>query len=145
MDIGTFTSLFGSIKTATDIARLIKDAGITLEKAETKMKFAELIEALAEAKIQAADIQETIIAKDATIRKLEEDLAIREQVRYVAPFYWRAQGDNKDGPFCQPCYDKDHKLIRLQTSDNKVWICHVCSSVFSRPGVSFPRQADEWI
>ncbi|TXI83481.1 MAG: hypothetical protein E6Q40_10930 [Cupriavidus sp.] len=55
--ITTITALLGGVKTATDIARGIKDSGVTLEAAEMKFKLAELISALAGVKMEAATVQ----------------------------------------------------------------------------------------
>ena len=68
MDIAALSSLLGSLKTATDIARFIKDSDLSLEKAETKLKLAELISALADAKIEAAKIQQLLLERAANIR-----------------------------------------------------------------------------
>lgn len=43
-DIITFAAFLGSIKTATEIAKAIKLSDSSLEKAELKLKIAELIE-----------------------------------------------------------------------------------------------------
>ncbi len=42
-DIAAISAFVGSIKTAAEIAKAIKEAGLSLEKAETKLKMAELI------------------------------------------------------------------------------------------------------
>jgi hypothetical protein len=55
-DLNTISSILSSINVATDLARLIKDSDVSLEKAETKLKLAELISALADAKIETANV-----------------------------------------------------------------------------------------
>ena len=45
------SSVLSSIKAATDIAKLVRESGLTLEKAEVKLKLAELVEKLADAKL----------------------------------------------------------------------------------------------
>ena len=42
-DIATISAITSSVKTAIDIAKAIKDADVSLEKAELKMRVAELI------------------------------------------------------------------------------------------------------
>jgi hypothetical protein len=64
------STLLGSIKTATEIAKLIKDSDVSLEKAETKLKLAELISALADAKIEVMEVQQALLDKDAEVRGL---------------------------------------------------------------------------
>lgn len=69
-DIATISAFLGSIKTATDLAKAIRSADSSLEKAELKLKIAELMESLSDVKIQAVDIKELIQEKDAEIEKL---------------------------------------------------------------------------
>jgi hypothetical protein len=52
VDIAILGSALGSIKTATDIAKLIKNSGTSLEKAEVKLQVAELISSLADIKME---------------------------------------------------------------------------------------------
>lgn len=131
MDMASISAALVSIKTATDIAKLIKDSDVSLEKAESKLKLAELISALADAKIQIADVQQFLIEKDAEIRATKEQLAIKENLHWESPYYWILAGDKKDGPYCQRCYDKDHTLIRLQHYETGVWNCMVCKTAYT--------------
>lgn len=131
MDIQSVSLALASIKTATDIARLFKDSSTTFEKAEAKLKLAELISALADAKIQIAEIQQTIIDKDAELREAKEQLVIKENLKWETPYYWLIKDAKKDGPYCQRCYDKDGKLIRLQDYGDGSWTCKVCDSFYT--------------
>jgi len=63
-DIATISSILTSIKTATEIAKFLKDTNISLERAETKLKLAEMVSALADARLKTAEIQELLIEKD---------------------------------------------------------------------------------
>lgn len=51
-----------------------------------------------------------------------------KSVSYDAPYYWRSVGDEKDGPYCQLCHDKEDKLIRLQNWGKGEWFCHGCEN-----------------
>jgi hypothetical protein len=51
-DIASITSALSSIKAASDIVKLVRESGLTLEKAEVKLKLAELVEKLADAKLE---------------------------------------------------------------------------------------------
>jgi len=134
MDISTISTALGSLKTATDIAKFIFDSGISLEKAESKLKFAELISALADAKIQISDIQLAMLEKDNEIRSLKAQQELQTSLRWEDPYYWRMNGDLKDGPFCQPCFDKDKILSRLQAQSTGHWGCRVCRQGFTESG-----------
>jgi hypothetical protein len=131
MEITSISSLLVSIKTATDIAKLIKESDTSLEKAESKLKLAELISALADAKIEVADIQQVILDKDAEIRGLHDQLKIKAKVQWDKPYYWLIDGTQKDGPFCQHCYDKNQQLIRLQGNGEGYWDCKACKNGYA--------------
>ncbi len=59
MDIAAIGSLLSSLKTATDIAKFIKDSDVSLEKAETKLKLAELVSALAGGCVKTSSVLST--------------------------------------------------------------------------------------
>jgi len=64
---------------------------------------------------------------------------VKETILYKAPSYWKKSGDEKDGPFCQRCYDAEGKLIRLQEqSSTDRWFCHACKSYFNGPRYAPP-------
>jgi hypothetical protein len=130
MDLTTIPALLTSIKTATEIAKLIKESNLSLENAETKFKLADLISTLADAKMQIADIQQSIIEKNDEIRSLKEQLSIKQKLKWKRPFYWINEGKGKEGPFCQLCYDQNHKLIRLQDYGDDSWGCKACKNTF---------------
>src|SRR5690554_5746970 len=122
-DIATIAAALGSLKTATDIARLIKDSGASLEQAEIKLQIAELISALAEARIEIASVQSDLVAKDIEIRALKEKLENKQKMVWEKPYYWLLDGGNRDGPYCQRCYDVEQNLVRLQGSGKSGWSC----------------------
>jgi hypothetical protein len=130
MDIPTIAAVLTSIKSATDIAKLLKDTDLSLEKAEVKLKLSDLYATLADAKMQIADVQDLLREKDTKIRELEEALSIKANLVYEAPYYWHIQGDKKDGPLCQQCKDSEGKLIRLQSRGNGSWHCRTCDKIF---------------
>ena len=127
----TISAALSSIKTATDIAKLIKESDVSLEKAESKLKLAELISALADAKMQIAEIQQVLIEKDGEIRVATEQLAVKEKLQWEKPYYWLIEGTRKEGPFCQHCYDKNKELIRLQGNSDGYWECKACKSNYT--------------
>jgi len=146
MDMTLFSAALGSIKTATDIAKVIRESDISLEKAESKLKLAELISALADTKIQIAEIQQVLMEKDEDLRAATERLVVKEKLQWESPHYWLLDGAKKEGPFCQHCYDKNHDLIRLQGNGEGYWECKVCKNSYtdsswdSSPVMIVPRQ-----
>lgn len=127
MDITTITALLGGVKTATDLAKAIKDSGTTLEAAEVKLKLADLISALADVKMEAATIQTQLLDAQDQIRKLEADAKQRAALVWRQPCYWLPrESDGVEEPYCQPCHDNDKKLSRLHEDGNGAYTCLVC-------------------
>ncbi len=130
-DIMAIGAAFSSIKAATDIARLLKDSTTSLEQAEAKMQLAELISALADAKIEMATIQETLMQKESEIASLNDKLKVKDTIVWEKPYYFLVTDNEKDGPYCQRCYDSEKQLIRLQQparTQPGLWECHKCGS-----------------
>ena len=139
MDFTAVTAVLGSIKTATDIAKLIKDSDLSLEKAETKLKLADLIGTLADAKLEVVGVQQTLAEAEARIRDLEDELKTRKLLRWKDPSYWLDADTGEDGPFCQKCYDTDKNLVRLQGNGEGWFECKACKSTY----VTAERRAGE--
>ncbi len=95
-----------------------------------KLKLADLISALADAKIELAEIQDIISEKEGKIKELEEALEVKNKMHYEKPYYWMIDGDKREGPFCQQCYDSKGKQIRLQDKKNGYWTCSTCKNDF---------------
>jgi len=132
MDIATISSLLGSIKTATEIARTIKDSGATLEQAEVKLKLADLISTLADVKLEAAGIQEDLLAAKEQIQRLEAAAKQRAALTWKQPCYWmpRPADSSVEEPYCQPCNDNDKRLSRLHDDGKGAFSCMVCKMNF---------------
>ena len=75
-DIAALASVLGSIKTATEIAQLLRSGTLSLEQAEAKLKLADLIGALDDVKLEMASVLDLVAEKDAQIRALEEAAAL---------------------------------------------------------------------
>lgn len=101
-----------------DIMDLVKK-GATVEAQE---KIMELREAAILLQDENHDLKELV-------RSLKEQLETKGKMNWEKPFYWLKDGDDKNGPFCQVCWDKDDKQIRLQGGENGTWDCGVCKSV----------------
>jgi hypothetical protein len=132
MELATVTATLSSIKTAIDIAKALKDTDLSLEKAETKLQLAELVSALADAKIQIAEFQDLLLSKEQENKALMDKLSQKEALRFDGKMYWITQEDaTEDGPFCQKCNDANEKLIRLQDWGD-YWICMNCDKSYDK-------------
>jgi len=78
----------------------------------------------------AGQLQEDNLSLRIRIKEMEDALALKQQVLWDSPYYWKVEGENKDGPYCQACFDKDGKLIRLQPMDRGEWYCHISKITF---------------
>ncbi len=122
-DLASISTILSSIKTATDLAKLIKGSDLSLKDAEVKLQLAELISALADAKIEFADVQIEMQSKDKEIDLLTSKLEQKERVTWEKPYYWLGDKEENNGPFCQCCYDDKDKLIRLKSNTAGMWHC----------------------
>ena len=131
--ITTVGSIFTSVKTAIDIAKLIKDSGVSLEKAEVKLQLAELIGALANVKIELSEIQELIAIKNARIAELEESLRIKANViKHNDAYYILNDNGNPEGdPYCLHCWEKYGKLHSLTHISNQNTLCPACKTTYA--------------
>lgn len=132
MEPSTVSALFTSIKAATDIAKFIKDSNSTLKDAEANLKLAELISAIADVKINAAELREQLAEKNEKILALEKMASIKSELIFEEPAYYKIKDEHRESAFCQPCYDKDEKLIHLQIHgvDKGAFKCHSCGKTF---------------
>ncbi|MCI5158468.1 MAG: hypothetical protein D3906_08510 [Candidatus Electrothrix sp. AUS1_2] len=152
MDIGSITSALSGIKQATDIAKIIKDSASSLEEAEIKLKLADLISALADAKIEIANIKEAVIEKDEEITRLKGVIEISDKLVWKEPYYFLIDDNHEDGPYCQRCYDTDKQLIRLQSIEKGKWECKGCKNIYKDsnykpylPKIREKRRTNGWI
>ena len=114
-DIATMSAFIGSIKTATELAKAIKGADLSLEKAETKLKIAELMSALADAKILAAEIQGLLQQKDKEIKGLKSELEFKPKLIRKDGCYFDTNELDKNlyEPFCSQCWEVKKVPVHL--------------------------------
>jgi ribosomal protein L37AE/L43A len=125
-----------ALPTYKDIVELVKK-GSTLEAQEKILEFT-----------AALEIQEENLALRDRIKILEAQLEIKRALKYEKPYYWVVRGEDKDGPHCQLCYDKEKHLIRLQGGKNGTWHCGACKHTFYDSGYQPPepprRRVSNW-
>jgi len=114
-----------AIKGAWELAKRVKTAADALGNAGIKMQVAELMSALADVKIEAADASERIA-------ELEKQLRAKADLKFNGVVYYGTDDDGKqDGPFCPACFDSTDKQIRLHRGYQGSWVCRTCSNGFS--------------
>lgn len=126
------------ISTIKDILDLLKK-GATVEDQEKIMKLREAI----------LEFQEEKIKLKKKVKELQEALEIKESIVYEPPYYFIEKNGEKDGPFCQVCFDNSGKLIRLQEQKQKgLWKCLYCDEFFedsSYKPPSPPQSSGSWM
>ncbi len=80
------------------------------------------------------------------VHQLQEKLDLKAKVTWERPFYWTCDAAQKEGPFCQKCYDSEGKLVRLQRRGSAdEWDCLQCGSHFPGPGYVAPCSPTLWL
>ncbi len=115
------------IKAAWDAAKIVKEATDSYEDAHLKLRIAELLSALADAKIEA-------ISSAEKITELELKLKTKQAMTFSNGVYYQLlESKQKEGPFCATCFDDQGKVIRLQNMQGRVggnWHCLICNGWF---------------
>ncbi|UHJ63251.1 hypothetical protein [Vibrio furnissii] len=148
MDIATITAGLGSIKTAIDIGREVQNASSSLEEAQIKLKLADLMGNLAEAKLQFIDAQDQILTLKRKIEELESKKSLATLVRRDGNFLLPKGTEIEpygEGPWCTSCFEANDRLITLHhkcngvvavgsfSTSSYIWACPVCKNSFSTP------------
>lgn len=112
-----------SIRAAWELAKAVKTSTDAIDDAQIKLQVAELISALADAKIQAAESTELIA-------ELEKQVKAKSQMKFNGSVYYRVtdEGD-EEGPWCPTCFDARSMEIRLQkdtSASSRNWRCSEC-------------------
>lgn len=105
-----------------------------------KYNDAELYQKIVDLRDEIFELKEENLNLKEKIKNLVEEKKVSEKMFFEAPFYWKMDGDKKDGPYCQKCYDDDKKLIRLQALEKEYWQCCVCKNYFRDPSYSRPKR-----
>ena len=128
-DLTTIGAALSSLKTATDIVKFLRESDLSFERAELKLKLADLLSSLADAKIELAEVQETLLEKDKKIAELEDAFHKKDSlVRRYDAYYTADESGNPIGvPYCLRCWENDHKQRQL-VHNSKEYRIRVCTS-----------------
>jgi hypothetical protein len=146
-DMASITAVLSSIKTATDIAKALSTLGPSLEAAEHKMKIAELMELLAQTKIETIALQESMSEKEGEISRLQDALSLKVEIVKAGDAYFRknSKGRPFGEPFCLRCWEADKKLFHLVHSPagSDVFACSICRSEYAYIGIAWHEVQNE--
>jgi len=95
-----------------------------------------MLNALADAKIELANLRGELQEKDDRIAELEEAFRFKEQLVLEGDAYYLKGGDRlTDGPFCVKCWEDDHDARRLVRAIGTKLVCQTCNSIYDRRNV----------
>lgn len=116
-----------SIKTAWELAKVVKTSTDAIDDAQIKLQVAELIGALADAKIQASENAELIA-------QLEKQIKVKSEMKFNGSVYYKlSEDDSEEGPWCPTCFDARNTEIRLQkdtSASSRNWRCIECTHLY---------------
>ena len=134
------TALSG-IKTATEIAQLLKTSDDAYLKAELKLRMAELMIALADTKIAISELKEIIQKKDDEISLLSSKNKEIDSLIFIEPIYRKKlENGEYEGYYCQRCYDVDKKVVRLIKHNSDSYYCNECKNTYYGPNYVAPMR-----
>lgn len=94
-----------SLKTAIDIAKELRNVDSLMKDAEVKLKIAELIGTLSDAKLSLAEANDEILDLKREIANLKGSLLKKQEVEFRNGIYYSANPKEGEatGPFCPNC------------------------------------------
>ena len=134
-DLATITGILSNLKVATDIAKAIRESDVSIERAELKLRLAEMIGALADAKIEVTEVQQLLVDKEKAIAQLEDAFQNKDELvkRYDGYYSANAEGKPAGEPYCVSCWQVRHKRYNLQyvAGDRTVKACISCGAKYN--------------
>ena len=130
------STALASLKTATEIAQLLRSADKGFIEAEYKLKLADMMSSLADTRIAISELKELLISKDEEITNLNitiKSLEInRSELTHKNGLYYM-EGD--ESPFCPQCIESSGRRFHLQrTTKHELmrgnWKCTNCGNFF---------------
>ena len=83
----------------------------------------------------ALELQEENYKLRKRIDELENHINLMDDMSFDGKVYWRGEGEDRDGPFCQRCLDAEGRAVRLQLREqpatgyeSRWYECHSCQS-----------------
>jgi len=135
----------GAISAVTAALGMVKELraiDAQYDKAELKLKIADLTEALSDAKLGLVDVAQELKSKDAEIAALRDQLAFRaaKLVDQGHFRYFANEEGNASGPPVCPICERKGLFIRLAQDRSKsaggvTYVCPSCKSDFGYGGV----------
>lgn len=110
-DIASISQALSALKHASDIVKALRNADSLYEKAELKLRIAELAEALATARLAVLDAQAEVHSLKQDMARLSSDS--RANIEKREGVYFIREAERESGPFCPRCYEADGRRMPL--------------------------------
>lgn len=143
MDAGSISAAYSAIKAIKDIGTDLLGGKVD---EEVRRRVADVLEKLGGVQDTLFFVREELLrVQDENhelkrkLREMRQEAEERGKVVYEKPSYWINDGEERDGPFCQRCYDVDKSLVRLQGGKNDQWACHECKGTYYGPNFVRPK------
>jgi len=128
--ISVIATAISSIKTATEIAQILKVSESSIAEAENKLRIADIMNALADTKIAISEMKDILVAKDEEIASLKKRLEDKRNIDFRNGIYIEKDEAGKQiANYCPRCLDVDIKKVRLREQDNG-FLCMQCRSFY---------------
>lgn len=140
-----FTNPLKMISGATDIAKTLLTAETVVEKAQLQLQMADVIGALASAKLSLLEAQEMVRKSEDEIARLHK--AREEQTILVegsGGFFWKSDGQGRrvGYPCCPSCLAKEARQVQLvRDGAMNRGRCPICQSHFQPVTYWTPKEA----
>lgn len=142
-DLSSIPTAVAMIKNGIEIVNAIRDADISLDKAEMKLQLAELKSLLFDAKNEVFEVSEQIRVRDMEIQDLKQRLSFKETVRRVNDGYFELDSDSEPvgDPYCLKCFESEARGIHLVVRRNgRERECPVCQTTYHSYRVALPNK-----
>lgn len=80
----------------------------------------------------ALQLQEENLALREQAKALQERLGNQTQLSYENGAYWRRGEEQRDGPFCQRCFDAEGLVVRVHHQNDRYWHCIQCDNTIPK-------------
>jgi hypothetical protein len=130
----SFDGVVHSITTAVGIAKAMLASERVYDKAELKLKLADLMGELAEARTDLAVLQSYAYQLSDELAAAKKKLAFAGTMVFEAPFYVNTAGGQRDGPYCPACWEgRENLAVHLYKWSAGSWTCNTCKAAFHGP------------
>jgi hypothetical protein len=135
MDIvSAISTAASSLRMAAEVGRALAESSGTLERAELKLRLADMMGAVADARSHLAEIQEATAEQQREIARLRDAFEQRESTVRWHDAYYKANAEGKPAgrAYCAKCWDDSQRLRLLAThpGNYRVRLCRTCNSEY---------------